>query len=293
MNLQSIQEKIPKNKTTLGLIAAVVLLLLGGVFLVQRIVSSRNSNQPLQEVNLPFDAAGPYAILTPRRDGKALVLNITRVSSYDAISYVLAYQSQGIDRGVEGTIDTKDKKSEYNQEILFGTCSQGFTSGSHCVFDPEVENGTLTLRIQKGNIVYVMNTSWHLQQPDIALGQITSGDQHFSYTTDAPREELANVAWTIVNDLSGVPKLPDGKDVLGKVYAFNVPAGINFAQGQIRVEQAETPPAGATLARYDYAKSAWENLDTKPDASMSGVLTSTASSNGIFAVLVNQAAATK
>jgi hypothetical protein len=280
------------NRTTLLLIGAVALLLIGGVFLFQRI-AGRTSKEPLQEVNLPFDAAGPYALLTPRRDGHALVLNITRVSSYDAISYVLAYQSQGIDRGVEGTLDTKDKKSEYNQEILFGTCSQGFTSGSHCVFDPEVENGTLTLRIQKGNIVYVMNSTWHLQQPDVALGQITSGDSHFTYITDASREDLANVAWTIVNDLSGVPKLPEGKDVLGKVYAFNVPAAINFPQGKIRVELADTPPVGTTLARYDNSKNSWETLDTKPDASQSGVLTSTVPSNGIFAVLVNKAAETK
>src|SRR5262245_47135571 len=116
------------NRTTLILAGVALLILIGAIFLVQRIVASRNSNQALQEVNLPFDAEGPYAILTPRRDGKALVLNITRVAEYDAISYVLAYQSQGIDRGVEGTLDTKDKKSEYNQEILFGTCSQGFTS---------------------------------------------------------------------------------------------------------------------------------------------------------------------
>lgn len=307
--MKSYLEKIrTANKTTLGLIAAVVLLLVGGIFAFQKITAGRTAQVPLQEVELPFDPAGPYALLVPRRDGHALNLNVTRVSSYDAISYELTYQSKatdvknlgvpktdeggegsgdGIDRGVQGSIDTKNKQNEYNQEILFGTCSKGNTADPlHCVFDEGVENGTLTVRIQKGIVVYKSIVTWHLQQPDVALGVITSGDEHFSYKTDATRADLTNIGWTIVNDLSGVPKLPDGRDVTGKVYALNVPAAKNFPAGVVTIELGNNPPTDAKIAKYDDAKNSWEELDTKVEGS---TLTASASSDGIFAVLVNKA----
>src|SRR5258708_7586002 len=128
-------EKLKANKTTLGLVAILVLIILSG-FLVYTKFLAKPKAQILQEVDLPFDPSGPYAILTPRRDGNAVVLNIKRVSSYSAISYELTYQSEGIDRGVQGNLNTKDKKAEYTQEILFGTCSTTDTFNiKHCFFD--------------------------------------------------------------------------------------------------------------------------------------------------------------
>lgn len=287
-----LMEKIKANKLTVLLIAVVLFLLAGGVFAFQKITSPKTDQGPIQEVDLPFDPEGPYALLEPRRDGNALILNINRVSAYDGISYEMTYQSVSssseegeglIDRGVQGSVDTKTKKSEYSQEILFGTCSRGDTfSTLHCVFDKGVENGTLTMRIKKGNIVYKMNTLWHLQKPDVALGAITSADSHFVYTTGASREELTNVGYSIVNDLSGAPKLPQGKVVLGKIYAFNVPVAKTFSTGEVSIELADAPPADTKIARYSASKNEWEMLDTKINGSK---LTAQASSNGIFAVL--------
>ena len=299
-------ERLKKtNRLTVVLIVAILTLLIGGFFLFQKFIASKNVI-PLQEVDLPFDPEGPYALLVPRRDGHALILNITRVSSYDGISYELAYQSKvsdiknfnaknssvgedtgsgGINRGVQGSLDTKNKKNEYQQEILFGTCSQGYSSGgSHCVFDNGVENGTLTLKIQKGTILYKSIIAWHLQAPDVALGVITSGDNHFTYKTTVLRQDLANIGWSIVNDLSGVPKLPEGKTVLGKVYAFNVPTAKSVPKGDVTIELGDNPSKDAQIARYNDSKNSWEMLDTKIDGNK---LTASADSNGIFAVLIN------
>jgi hypothetical protein len=307
--LNNLLKKIKSaNKVTLGLIAVVILVLIGGIFAVKQFTAQKVANVPLQEVDMPFDPEGPYALLVPRRDGHALILNITRVSSYDSISYELTYQSkptgvknlnaptsgedgapvsQGIDRGVQGTIDTKGKKNEYSQEILFGTCSKGNTSDPlHCVFDQGVENGTLLLKIQKGSVVYKSLITWHLQQPDVALGVITSGDGHFTYKTQASKDQLANIGWTIVNDLSGAPKLPSGKDVLGKVYSFNVPPAKNFPNGVVTIELGENPSQDAQIARYNDSKNSWEMLDTKINGS---TLTANSETNGIFAVLINKA----
>ncbi len=280
----------PNKKTNFILIAALVLIILGVIIGYNRI-ANRGPQGPLQEVDLPFDPTGPYALLVPRDDGRALILDITRVGDYDAISYDLEYQSNGIDRGVHGDIKKLgqgNKKSDYSQEILFGTCSQGFTrAGPHCVFDPNVENGTLTLHIQKGDKAYRMISTWHLQQPDVALGQITSGDGHFIYNTSADRQTLNLIGWTIVNDLSGLPKLPDGKDVMGKVYALNVPTTKSFPSGQVEIDLANNPPTGAQIAKYTISKNSWSLLDTKT-ASSSGGLTSQANGDGIYAVLIPQ-----
>lgn len=279
--------KLFSNKANLTLVVVLVVLIA-----ISAVVFVKFFHKPAvvatQQVDLPFAPDNAYAILDPRLDGNALVLNITRVSEYDAISYTLDYQSNGIDRGVQGDIKklgSNDHKSEYTQEILFGTCSQGYTTaGPHCVFDPNVENGTLTLLARKSNIIYRMIIQWHLQKPDVALGQITSGDGHFIYQTSASRQELAVIGYTIVNDLSGVPKLPAGLSVVGKVYALNVPPAQNFLKGTVSIELANPPGNGAKIARYDSSSSNWSLLDTKT-ASSSSTLVANADGGGIFAVL--------
>lgn len=266
-----------RNKTTLILVSLVILLLGGGFFAFQKFAASKASEQPVEEVDLPFDPEGPYALLLPRRDGNALVLNIKRTASYDGISYELAYTSEGIDRGVMGTINTSDRKGEYEQEVLFGTCSKNV-----CKYDKDVENGTLTLHIKKGNVAYRMVTQWHLQKPDVTLGVLTSGDSHLTYKIDPASPDLALTKLTIINDLSGAPKLPDGKSVAGKVYGINTPEAKVLPVGTIMIGLVENPGPGSYIARFDEVKNQWVEFATKIDGSK---LTASADSGGVFAVL--------
>lgn len=278
------------------ILALVVVIFLGiGGFSISKLTAKPAGS--VEEVDLSFDAEGPYALLYPRRDGNALVLNLKRTSTYDSITYELAYTSNpdettvtgnkisedgdsqkttgSIDRGVMGTIDTKEKKGEYEQEILFGTCSKNV-----CKYDQGVENGTLTLHIKKGNSAYRMITQWHLQKPDVALGNLTSGDEHLVYKVDGDRQALSNIGFSIVNDLTGAPKLPSGKTITGKVYSLNVPIAKQLGSGSVSLELADNPPFGAKIYRYD---TEWKELETKIEGSK---LSSSASGSGIFAVLV-------
>lgn len=289
------------HKVTAILIGALVIFGFLGWFGFQQFNSS---SSVVEEVDLTFDAEGPFAVLYPRRDGNAVILNLKRTASYDSITYELAYTSEpeevamegnklkspspvagdgegaaggAIDRGVQGTIDTKDKKGEYEQEILFGTCSKNV-----CKYDKGVENGTLVLHIKKGNKAYRMSTQWHLQKPDVALGVLTSGDSHLNYKVEGSREELSNIGFSIVNDLTGVPKLPSGKTVVGKVYSLNVPIAKELKSGLVFLELAENPSSDAKLFRYEFGKSEWQELETKVEGSK---LSSKADGAGIFAVL--------
>lgn len=290
------------HKTIIIFLTAIILLGGLGWFGVQKFSSKKNIG-PVEEVDLPFDTDGLYAILSPRRDGNALILNLKRTASYDSISYELAYTSKTdetivkgnkvsgdgdsnsnsisgtIDRGVVGTIDTKEKKGEYEQEVLFGTCSKNV-----CKYDKGVENGTLTLHIKKADKAYKMITQWHLQKPDVALGLLTSGDTHFTYKLDLDRQVLSNIGFTIINDLSGVPKLPSGKIISGKVYSLNAPIAKDLEAGIVTFELAENPSSEVKLYRYNLNKTDWEELETKTEGSK---LTGKAMGAGIFAALTS------
>lgn len=286
------------HKVTVILGVVLILLGIGGWVVYDKFISS--SQVTAEEVDLIFDPEGPYALLFPRRDGNALILNLKRTASYDVISYELAYTSQidekvvigtkqeegesekggVIDRGVVGTIDTQDRKGEYEQEILFGTCSKNV-----CKYDKGVENGTLTLHIKKGNKAFRMITQWHLQKPDVALGNLTSGDGHLSYKVDGEREQLTVVGFSIINDLTGVPKLPSGKEVLGKVYSLNVPIAKELPSGDVSLDLAENPPSEAKLYHFDFSKDEWNELETKIEGSK---LSAKASGAGIFTVLTSK-----
>ncbi len=274
--MEKLRNFLTVHKATVILIAVLGLLALGGYFAFQKFAAK--SSTPVEEVDLSFDSEGPYALLFPRRDGNALILDLKRTSSYESISYELAYMAEGVDRGVMGEVNTKEKKGEYEQEILFGTCSKNV-----CKYDKGVENGTLVLKIKKENKLFKMITQWHLQKPDVALGVLSSGDSHLIYKVNADRQTLSNAGFTIVNDLTGVPKLPSGKQILGKVYSLNAPIAKNLPTGDLSIELAENPPDGAKLFRFDGSN--WQELETKIDGSK---LSAKASGSGIFAVLVSK-----
>lgn len=287
-------KKITENKISIILAVGLIIVILAGFFIYQKFITNKQQEVAVEEVDMPFDPEGPYALLYPRRDGNALILNLKRTASYDKISYELAYISKAdavsaaksedgvtpggmIDRGVMGDINTKDKKGEYEQEILFGTCSKNV-----CKYDTGVENGTLTLHIRKGNQAFRMVTLWHLQKPDVALGKLVSGDSHLTYQIDPKTSDLSLVNYSIINDLSGAPKLPSDRLILGKVYGVNAPVAKSMPAGQVTIELAGTPPTDAKIARFDEKANKWIEFDTKIEGNK---LTAKSDNYGIITAL--------
>lgn len=272
--------KIHKVLFSVGLLIAFLSFL--GFWGYQRYFPANiKKDLPIEEVILNFDPDGPYVLMSPRGDGNAMQLKIRRIASYDAISYSLAYtDGEGISRGVgdENTwIGVKKDTGDYEQEILFGTCSKNV-----CKYDEGVENGTLLLSIKKANKVYKMSSQWHLQKPEQSLGVLTSGDGHFSYKINQISQKEDILRFSIINDISAAPKLPKGKKVIGKVYAINLPPAKTLGPGTIAIELADNPPSDSRIYAYIDAQNNWKELDsTIKIASIS------ASSDGglVFAVL--------
>src|SRR5581483_380532 len=102
--------------------------------------------------------------------------------------------------------------------------------------------------------------------------------------SDDLRQKLSLVGYSLINDLSGVPKLPDNKQVSGKVYALNVPDGKDFLPGTVTIELADNPPANAKIAYFKVDGDSWQLLDTTINGS---TLTAQAPNAGIFAVLID------
>lgn len=277
-------KKLPKlrGKTSLVILAVLLLLILVLSLTVRKIFLSNNlsANHPqVIETDLVFDPDGPYALLYPRNDGNALLLNIKRTASYDAITYDLTYNAEGIDRGVTGEINTSEKKGEYEQEILFGTCSKNI-----CKYDSGVENGTLVLHIKKGNQGYRMITEWRLQRPDVVSGKLISGDNHFSFLVDPKKADLSRLKFSIINDLTGSPKLPEAKVVTGKLYSINSSVAKNLPKASVTIETAQTPDPTSKIYYFSDSDSIWKVLETKINANK---LEAVADSGGIFTVLSN------
>lgn len=274
--------KLVQNKLNLVLAGALILILIGGYFAYNQLFAGSQNQGNVQDIDLTFESEGSYALLVPRRDGNAMILTLSRIAGYDGFSYQLAYtDEEGISRGV-GDLDTWinfDKGSgEYKQEILFGTCSRNV-----CKYDKGVENGTLTLRLKKGNKAYKFDTLWHLQKADLALGKISSGDAHMNVSLDPKKSNLELLGYTIVNDLTGAPKLPDSKKVLGRVYAVNLSSSQDFPEAIVSIDLADAPPVGAQIGIYSDRNNQWNLLETKIEDRK---LTATTKYMGIVTVFV-------
>ncbi len=277
-----ILKKFFTNKVNLAIVIFAIVVV-GGIFFAYQKIIANNSSQSGTvgpEIDLTFDPEGTYALIYPRRDGNAMVLDLERTSLYNSISYELSYISDGIDRGVVGTINTNSKNSSYDQEILFGTCSKNI-----CKYDPDVKDGTLVLHIVKDNKAYRMLTSWHIQNPQLDKGVLTSADGHFIYKINSSSSKLGLVGSSMVNDLTGAPKLPFGKKVEGKVYAADAPQTTILPKGDVSIELANKPPSSAQIYHYDLDKGDWEHLST---TITNDTLSASSPSGGVFAVLINQ-----
>lgn len=83
---------------------------------------------------------GAWAKPKLRSDHKALWLILGGMNYARNVTYSLAYKTDSISQGVEGTYDPA--KGNNQQELLFGTCS-----GANCTYHTNITDMFLTLKI--------------------------------------------------------------------------------------------------------------------------------------------------
>lgn len=82
----------------------------------------------------------PIVSLTARPGGKELTLEIENIKKIENVEYELVYLTEGVQRGVIGSVRLKEGEDSVTRDLLLGTCSRGV-----CRYDKNVTGGTLTV----------------------------------------------------------------------------------------------------------------------------------------------------
>ncbi len=133
------------NKNILiGLVALVVVLIVGGVYLVTK----KSATLPVAvRDEMAIATIKPEEIgltLTMGADGKRVVMKITKTDGISSLDYELSYTSVGdIPRGAIGHVAIKTAGQVVSQEIVLGTCSDT------CHYDKDVRDIKLIVKVTK------------------------------------------------------------------------------------------------------------------------------------------------
>ena len=198
-----------KNITIIGLVVLFLALIIGGFFFVkaksQPAQDDQDQVQDGKTVEVPL-ADRPYVSLTPRADGKEFTLNISKIKDTDTIEYELVYLSQGLSRGVVGSIDVEGQSS-IERDLLLGTCSK-----SVCKYDEGVEEGTLTLRFRGDVGSRKFTSDFHLQQNE---KELSSMDEQFKISG-----QFSQTAYYLTMGTIGLPDEVEGEVLAGPYGVF-------------------------------------------------------------------------
>ena len=134
------------KKLLIPIIVVVLLVLVGGVYLLNARKTSRipTQVQPTIEVIPTIMPVDIGLTLKSILGGKKVVMTITNTKGITAVDYELTYTAKGdILRGTNGHIDIKNQGQEVNEEIVLGTCSDV------CHYDEGVTSVKLVAKITK------------------------------------------------------------------------------------------------------------------------------------------------
>lgn len=148
------------------------LLVFGGVFLMLRGSSNKNSNDQQADESVPEISLAnrPVTSLTPSSDGHWLKMKIDGIKvKASTLDYELLYNlPDGRSQGVPGTVDLGGKTS-VTRDLLLGSESSG-----HFRYDEGVDQGTLTIRFRNdsGKLVGKLTAKFHLQSKTTDLSSV-------------------------------------------------------------------------------------------------------------------------
>lgn len=223
---------------------AIVALALGGFLIWRkgRIAEEASPSQPEGALlETPLEER-PYVTMMPRADGKEFTLEISRIKNAKTIEYELVYLSQGLSRGVIGSITLKEGEEAVSRKLLLGTCSRNV-----CKYDEGVEEGTLTLRFRGAEGTRKFISEFHLQQGD---KELTSTDGNFSL------EGSFSTAFYLTISTIGLPKEIEGK-VIGGPYGVFTAGSKSVRNGEVTLKLDEENDSAQL---FSWTGKAWQEI---------------------------------
>lgn len=255
-----------KKKLTIILPILVLILVVGTVFWFKgKKQTTKISEEGVSEqksLETPLEDK-PYVVLIPRADGREFTLEISRIKNAQTIEYELVYESQGLSRGVIGSIELSTGETEVSRKLLLGSCSKDV-----CKYDEGVEQGSLTLRFRVADGARKFETAFHLQQGGKELDSI---DHNFKLAGKFPAKTFYLTMSTI-----GLPEKVENK-VIGGPYGIFTTDSSSIKNLNLTMALSEATPA-AKLILFDGETSIEQN-DVKVEGQN---LTATVNSLGTF-----------
>ena len=250
-----IEEKMEKKK--LIILAPILLIILGlGIFFAIRIIRSSKPAQPAvaePKREVPEITLRPFFFLTPRSDGKAFTLKVTRIPKDAKIEYEVTYLTDGVTQGIIGQVVPEQGKDFYEREHIFGTCSKNV-----CKYDRNVEFGKWKASIETKENIYEMVGDFHLQKFDFAGGKIELADK---FTVEVPKGGFKKITWTISQGNNSLPSsLPSG--MMTTVGPFSVGSSDSLSgQAKLTVQLPQIPlNTSLKILFWGQNKNTWADL---------------------------------
>lgn len=248
------------TKLIIGIIVVAVVLLAPVGFLITRSGGESEAEPIVQErriitkpVNLIEVPLRPYLTLTPRNDGREVVLSIAQVNKPAQDSeFELEYTAGSMIQGAFGAIDLSGGSGEY--KILLGSCSAGGT----CSYHQDVTGGKATVHLF-GPEDYSVQVNWRFQVAAKAQGKYGTQDQKFQVETS---DSLNNSAYVIVAETSGPPSQVAG-DILAGPYGIFASNGFG-SRDQLSVTVRLNDEVGAAKI-LGWDGSDWVEMETAVD----------------------------
>ncbi len=228
-----------KKKLTIILPIIGILLIIGGIFLirVKNRTETTNGKGESQQTSIETPLSEkPYVALIPRADGKEFTMEISRIKNAKTIEYELVYESQGLSRGVIGSVELSAGETEVSRKLLLGSCSKDV-----CKYDEGVEQGSLTLRFRGTEGTRKFTADFHLQQGG---KELTSMDGEFKLAGKFNASTFYLTISTI-----GLPEEVEEKVIAGSYGIFT--AGSSSVKGSTLIINLSEVPTSAKLFLFD------------------------------------------
>lgn len=135
-----------KKKLPILLLACFLVLLLLFVFFIRSQKketpgeTKKEKTSTIISIDKLPESERPIVSLTSRPDGRELTLSIENLKNIKTVEYELVYLTEGVQRGVIGSVSLKQGETSLSRNLLLGTCSRGV-----CRYDKDVTGGTLTV----------------------------------------------------------------------------------------------------------------------------------------------------
>lgn len=250
----------------LGLIVLVV----GAVLLFKTVKTKNDEGQIVTHEKIleaPEIGSRLYVTLSPRADGRAIIIKIGKIPRGAQIDYEITYTTDGIEQGIAGQVALEQGQDEYAREHIFGTCSRNV-----CKYDKNVEFGKWNAKVDLPDRLYEIGSDWHLQR--LASGKVELKDK---FTINIPSSGFAKASYTIAHESHGLPsalpqavKLISGPFHFSAVEKLNKKATVSFAINDSQVAKI-----------FFWNGSSWQDLGGELKV---GVLSASIDAGGTFVV---------